>query len=369
MTLCLIIFSVHSDIFIGHPKTANAYALIKIGLQPRDFALKTIDGKLIKLSELLSAPSPNIIVILFWSTWSTNSPKILKSFEKLYRKYKHKGLTIVGLNVDTQRFTEKDINNVKKVVKDLNISFPICCDKGLKIFRSYEVIALPSTIIVSDGRVSYELASLPIVGTQEMFDHLLTLLGEVSHKNKYLLRRKALPSHDVIADTNLGRRFVRKKMYSMAFLMFKKAIKKDSTYMLPYIELAKLYLLESNFDEAEKLLFTALKIKPNNVIVISELGNVLIKKGNIDKAIKVFEKAKRDKQTLSTGKGLCYYAYAVSKKRNQLKKALNLFEEAIVLNPFESLIYLLRGEVHENNNMLKKASHDYRKAVELILSH
>ena len=91
-------------------------------------------------------------MVLFWSTWSAKSPNALKRFEDFYKKYNDKGMQVIGINADNQAISNEDVEKIKKLVKELNITFPMLLDKALKTFHEYSVIALPSTIIVSGGR-------------------------------------------------------------------------------------------------------------------------------------------------------------------------------------------------------------------------
>ncbi|BCB95999.1 hypothetical protein JZK55_09210 [Dissulfurispira thermophila] len=63
-----------------------------------------------------------------------------------------------------------------------------------------------------------------------------------------------------------------------------------------------------------------------------------------------------------------YYAYALA-KNGQIKQTMDAFDKAIAISPHEPMIYLLRTEVFEGNNMLKESTSDYRRALELILKN
>ncbi len=337
--------------------TAIAQALLQVGTQAPDFSLKDIAGN----DRTLSLYSQKkAVVVLFWSTWSSNSLKALKRFEEFHRKYKDKGIQIIGISAENQTISAEDLANVNRVVRELGISFPVLLDQGLSTFHNYSTIALPSIVVISDGKITHELPGLPLVATEDLFDTLMVLAGEQPRKKT---EPKYKPRHDAIADTNLGRGFVRKKLYSTAYPFFKKAIDKDPKYMLPYAELARLYETEGNIPEAEGTLRKALSIEPENVVILSDLGYLLSKTGKVKEAIDILDKAaKLNSYTPSH----YYLAYALGID-GRMNEALLSFEKALSLNPFESTIYLLRAEIYEHNKMLKEASADYRKALELLL--
>jgi tetratricopeptide (TPR) repeat protein len=343
--------------FFSFSPVAMAQALLQIGAQAPEFTLNDISGREVSLSGFSAKKA---VIIVFWSTWSSKSAAALKRFEEFQRKYGEKGIQVIGINTENQHISGEDIEKVKKTVAEMGISFPVLFDRELKTFHDYSCIALPSTVVLSEGKIVYELPGLPLVKTEDMFDYLLALAGEQPKKK---VEPGYKPRHDAIADTNLGRGFVKKKMYAMAYPFFRKAIEKDPKYMLPYVELARLHEADGNTEEAEKTLKDALAIEPLNVAVMSELGYLLSRTGKVEESIEVLDKAaKMNSYTPSH----YYLAYALGKK-GRTAEALAAFEEALSLNPFEKDIYLLRGEIFEAGGMFEKAAADYRKALELML--
>ncbi len=338
-----------------YPTMANA--LLQVGAQAPDFSLKDLDGKDVSLSNFSQKKA---LIIVFWSTWSANSPRALKRFEGFNEKYKDKGLQVVGINADSQEISPADVENIKKSVKDAGVTFPVLLDKGLKTFREYNVIAIPSTIVVSEGKITYELPGLPLVGTEDMFDYLLVLAGEQPRKKMELGYQ---PAHGAIANTNLAKKFASEGKNDMAYLLLKKAMEEDSKYMLPYVELAKLYELDGKKADAEETLRKAMTVDQQDVVVMSELGYFLARSGKTSESLGVLEKAVK---LNSYPPAHYYYAYALSKD-GKMNEAMKTFEEAIAMNPYEPSVYELRAEVYENNKMLKEASADYKKALQLIL--
>lgn len=340
--------------FIG---IAKAEALLPTGDYAPDFSLKDIEGKEMGLSQFSQKEA---VIVLFWSTWSVNSPKALKRFEGYHKKYQDRGIQVIGINVDNQTISAEDLESINKLVKELNISFPILVDTGLKTFHSYNVIALPSTIVITKGKISYTLPGLPLVGTEEMFDYLLVLAGEPLPKK---FETKYMPPYNVVADTNIARQFIKRGVYKMAHTFLQKAIDKDPKYIPPYIELAKIYERENKNKEAEEILRKALAIDAENITAMSELGYLLAKRGMTREAIEILNRAvKMDSYTPAY-----YYLAYVLAKNGQMKDALNAFDSAISLNPYDSMIYMLRAEAYENNKMPKEAASDYKHALELRL--
>lgn len=354
--ICQVIFFIIIAVF-SFSYTATAQALLQIGSEAPDFNLKDIEGKELSLSQFSQKKA---VILIFWSTWSAKSQIALKRFQDFYEKYKDKDIEIIAINADKQSISDEDIKHIMSFTKEIGVTFPVLIDNGLNTFSKYGVIALPSTIVIMDKKINYELPGFPLIGTEDMFDYLTMLVGETPRKK---VEPKYKPKHSAIADTNLARRFINKKNYSMAYPLLKKAIESDPRYMLPYLELSRLYRLENNYQEAEELLRKALSIEPENVAILSELGYHLTISGKIKEAIEILNKAKSDN---SYAPVLYYLGYALAKE-GKFEESLKEFERAISLNPYDANLFKLRAEVYEEKDMLKEASEDYKRALELIM--
>lgn len=355
--ICQVLFFV-GIMIVSFSYTATAQALLQIGSEAPDFTLKDIEGK--ELS-LLQFSQKRAVVLIFWSTWSAKSKKALKRFQDFHEKYKDRGIEVIAINADKQSISHEDLKNIINFVKEIGITFPVLIDNGLDTFSKYGVIALPSTIVIVDKKINYELPGLPLIGTEDMFDYLTLLVGETPRKK---IEQKYRPKHSAIADTNLAKRFINKKNYLMAYPLLKKAIESDPKYMLPYFELSRLYRLEKRYSEAEDILKKALSIEPENRAILSELGYHLTVSGKLKEAIEILYKAKIDD---SYAPAFYYLGYALAKE-GKFEESLKEFEKAISLNPYDVTLFKLRAEVFEEKDMLKEASEDYKKALELILN-
>lgn len=337
--------------------SAGAQALLQTGMEAPGFSLKDIEGGTNALSQFSGKKA---VVLLFWASWSTNSRKALKRFQKFHEKYSGKGIQIVGIDVDNQTISDEDVKNIRETIHETGVSFPVLIDRGLDTFRAYGVIAIPSTVVIMKGKIAYEMPGLPLIGTEDMFDYLRVLAGEKPLKKAAPVYS---PPFDAIADTSLAGKFVKQKMKTMAYPFYKKAIEKAPRYMLPYVGLANLYESDGEMKEAETTLRKALSIDSGNVVVMSELGYLLTRTGRLKEALDILSMAtKKGSYTPS----LYYYAYALG-KAGKLRESLAAFDKALSLNPFDVRIYRLRAEVYEDKGMLKEASADYRKALELTL--
>ena len=175
-----------------------------VGQKPPDFSLKNLQGETITLSNYSDKQA---VVLLFWSTWSRKSKDALTRFNSFYQKYRDKGIQVIGINAESQHITDKDAEQIKYLIDELGILYPIALDNELETFHSYSVIALPTTIVISENKITYALPALPLIGTEEMFDHLQTLAGEPPPARK--VRTGYIPKSDAVATANLAGKMVK----------------------------------------------------------------------------------------------------------------------------------------------------------------
>lgn len=155
--------------------SGRALESLHAGMKGPDISLKGMDGQ---TKEFADVKGEKLTILLFWSTWSTNSEKALKQMEQLYNKYKGEGLSVVAIDVDGQEITKETLAQIKAKLDSLKIDLPVSIDYGLVAFHDYGVIAVPSTVILDKNRViKYELPGFPIIGSEEMADYIASNFG------------------------------------------------------------------------------------------------------------------------------------------------------------------------------------------------
>jgi peroxiredoxin len=110
-----------------------------------EFSIATHGGGKIKLTEQRG----KVVMINFWATWCPPCLEEMPAMERLYRRQKDGGFTLIAVSVDA------DPKKVAPFVKEHQLSFPIGLDPRMDLANSYGVRALPSSFIVArDGNLA-----------------------------------------------------------------------------------------------------------------------------------------------------------------------------------------------------------------------
>jgi peroxiredoxin len=110
------------------------------------FSLQAQDGSQVSLEDFQG----QVVMINFWATWCGPCRQEMPHLEALYQRYGDLGFTLLGVNV------EPDSSGADKFLKDTPVSFPILFDPKSEVSQMYDVIAMPSTVLVDrSGNVRF----------------------------------------------------------------------------------------------------------------------------------------------------------------------------------------------------------------------
>lgn len=111
-----------------------------------DFTLKSTTGKNVRLAEHRG----DVVMVNFWATWCGPCRQEMPLLEKINKKYKDLGFTLLGVNV------EADSSSMEKYLKDVPVTFPILKDGTNSVAKLYGVDGMPSTVIIDrNGTVRF----------------------------------------------------------------------------------------------------------------------------------------------------------------------------------------------------------------------
>jgi peroxiredoxin len=111
-----------------------------------DFTLKSHAGNNVRLSEHRG----EVVLINFWASWCGPCRQEMPLLDELHNRYKALGFTVLGVNV------EEDPRQARRLLEDMAVSFPVLFDDRSVVSKAYDVIAMPSTVLVDrNGQMRY----------------------------------------------------------------------------------------------------------------------------------------------------------------------------------------------------------------------
>jgi peroxiredoxin len=111
-----------------------------------NFSLMSRDGEHVSLEDLKG----QVVMINFWATWCGPCRREMPHLEALHQRYADLGFTLLGINV------EDDSRGVDKFLRETPISFEVLYDPANQVSAMYDVIAMPSTVMVDrEGNLRY----------------------------------------------------------------------------------------------------------------------------------------------------------------------------------------------------------------------
>jgi cytochrome c biogenesis protein CcdA/thiol-disulfide isomerase/thioredoxin len=96
-----------------------------------------------------------VVVIDFWTYSCVNCLRTLPYVRAWYDKYRDQGLVVIGVHAPEFAF-EKDIDNVRRAVRDLGVDYPVAIDNDYAIWRAFDNRYWPAHYFVdAEGRIRY----------------------------------------------------------------------------------------------------------------------------------------------------------------------------------------------------------------------
>ncbi|MBK8252925.1 MAG: TlpA family protein disulfide reductase [Polyangiaceae bacterium] len=97
-------------------------------------------------SEIINVPgSPDttlVTVVDFWASWCEACVVAMPHLEHLYRKYRDRGVLVVGISVD------EDSHAAMGTVMEVQTTFPIILDPHSRLQGAFAVSKIPTTFVI-----------------------------------------------------------------------------------------------------------------------------------------------------------------------------------------------------------------------------
>jgi peroxiredoxin len=117
--------------------------------RPADFALRSIDGSTVRLSDHLGK---DVVLISFWATWCSPCAAEMPHLERIWRTYREKGFVVLAVSMDGP----ETIAEVAPKIRQNGFTFPVLLDEETRVVGALNPSrAAPLTILIGrDGVIS-----------------------------------------------------------------------------------------------------------------------------------------------------------------------------------------------------------------------
>ena len=120
-----------------------------------------------------------VVLVDFWTYTCVNWLRTLPYVRAWAEKYKDQGLVVIGVHTPEFPF-EKDVDNVKRAIKAMSVSYPVALDSRYGVWRAFDNNAWPALYLVDpQGRIRYShLGEGEYERSERMIQQLLAEAGK-----------------------------------------------------------------------------------------------------------------------------------------------------------------------------------------------
>ena len=297
-----------------------------------DFSLSDLAGQTRTLSELRG----KVVLLNFWATGSATYREDLRKLNQFHKSWATQGLQLISINVDDS----SGIENARTLARELHLSFPILHGSDdvagvynilyRYLFDRHRDLGLPTTFLIDEkgdvvkvyqGPVNAEhveqdcqhipqstterlAKALPFPGVSDRSEYRRNYLsyGSVFFQRGYFDQAEASFQRALRDDPSsaeavygLGSVYLKQERTSEARHSFERATKLHASYpdTLPnaWNNLGLLATREGRTAEAIPYFQEALRLSPDHLIALDNLGNAYRQLKQWDEARKVLERA------------------------------------------------------------------------------
>ena len=155
----------------------------KVGFTLPDFSAETADHGTFTLSEALK--DHELVLINLWASWCGPCMREFPCLEEAYREYGDR-VEILALSVES----EDKLAVIRGVAKDKSLSFPMGRDENYNLAITFNVSAIPTSILVDRSRTVVWMETGSMSSAQEARDLFDSYLGNGSALEQAVYRVK-----------------------------------------------------------------------------------------------------------------------------------------------------------------------------------
>lgn len=98
----------------------------------------------------LASQSGHVVVLNFWASWCTACRAEAPSLERLWGRYRPRGVRFIGVDHEDERSAAETFE------RSLGIDYPSVYDPGGTLVPAYSVVGLPTTFVIGPtGRIGF----------------------------------------------------------------------------------------------------------------------------------------------------------------------------------------------------------------------
>lgn len=128
--------------FAGDPFASIKMSRLPAGSMAAPFELATLDGKVVKSSELAG----KVVLVNFWATWCGPCKEEMPSLARLQQQLDPTRFALLTVTTDLQP------QGIVHFLSQLGVNLPVLFDEDQEVSRSFMVRGLPTTIVIArDG--------------------------------------------------------------------------------------------------------------------------------------------------------------------------------------------------------------------------
>lgn len=349
-------------IVLGAARASAAFKYAFVGTEAREISGQdVVTGSQISTSDL---HRDNMVIVVFWATWSPRSLEQLADMDALKLEYADHPVEIVAVNVDAPEISSLDRTEIKAKIEEMGLTIPVIIDDGLEIFYSYGVIAVPSTAIIdTSGTIRYDPSGYGMLTRDRIVDSVKAFLGMTPAGASDILKTGYTPLKKSARYYNLALQLKQNGMFDRALENLDLAHQADTLFPAPLSMKGEILLLQGKSKEAQSVLAQAAALDSSSVVIWAGWGRSLLQAGQTDAAREKLVYALSLDDTFTPALidfGLCLA------EQDSLAAAIDSLTRAAELNRGDPMIPYYLGRVYRRAGQLGKAAVAYMKALAII---
>ena len=124
--------------------------MVPLGTAAHPFKLPGTDGKEYSLDSFMDR---KVLVIIFMCNHCPYVKAVLQRLIDLQNETRDLGVQLVGINAnDAARYPDDSMQNMQKIAKEKNISFPYLFDETQQTAQTYDAVCTPDIYVYGEER-------------------------------------------------------------------------------------------------------------------------------------------------------------------------------------------------------------------------